>query len=285
MRKRALFYIILAGGLAAQSLSAAIVLHSKLTHENAASPGQTYSNSIEISNSLDEPQDVHVFLTDYRSNAAGESLYDAPAGKARSNAGWIDYSPEYLTLPAKGKSIISYNVKVPLSDSLAGTYWCVMMIEPMTKINPLQVEKTLQISSKVRYAVKIVTNIGASNKEVTFLASEVIRQEQMKALQVDLSNVGDAVVRPTLSLQLFDLSGALAGTFSAEYQTIFPTCAKRYLIPLDPGLGGQYKALLVADCGEDSLFGITFNLEIEAAPLAARPDAPSRPHGGDSQSQ
>ncbi len=192
MKKRALFYAIIAGALAAQPLSAAIVLHSKLTHENAASPGQTYSGSIEIGNSSDQPQDVHVILTDYRSNAAGESIYDAPAGKARSNAGWIDYSPEYLTLPAKGTSIISYSVKVPLSDSLGGTYWCVLMIEPMTKINPFQVEKTLQISSKVRYAVKIVTNIGTANKEVTFLASEVIRKEQMKALQVDLSNGGDS---------------------------------------------------------------------------------------------
>jgi hypothetical protein len=285
MKRKLLFYAFLAGALAAQSLPAAIVLHSKLTHESVASPGQAYSGSIEIGNSSDQPQDVRVLLTDYRSNAAGESMYDVPAGQMRSNAGWIDYSPEYLTLPAKGTALISYNVKVPPLDTLRGSYWCVLMIEPMTKIDPFHIEKTLQISSKVRYAIKIVTNIGAANKEVTFLASEIISKEQAKALQVDLGNDGDSVVRPTLSLQLFDLEGTSAGTFSAEYQTIFPECAKRYLIPLDASLGGQYKALLVADCGEDSLFGISFNLEIEPAPLDIKPSAENMSHGGDSDSQ
>ncbi len=76
-----------------------------------------------------------------------------------------------------------------------------------------------------------------------------------------------------------------AGTFSAEYQTIFPECAKRYIIPLESGLGGLYKALLVADCGEDSLFGITFNLEIEPAPRMLVQDPRSCANGGDSESQ
>jgi hypothetical protein len=247
--------------LALTPLQGAITLRSALTHERQAAPGESYTGSIEIGNSADAPQRVHIYRTDFRSTAKGESIFDLPTGQGRSNASWIDYSPEYITLPAKGVLTVPYSVRVPLSDSLQGSYWSVLMIEPEDEIDPFPAQKTLRIHTKIRYAVKVVTTINSGLREVLFLDSRLVEREGGKILQVDLLNSGTAVFKATLSLQLFDEGGAAAGTFEAPYQSLYPGSERGYEITLPHGLSGRYKALLTADCGEDALFGITFDLD------------------------
>lgn len=250
-------------------LEAAIVLRSELTQERAAAPGERYSGSIEISNSAATPQRVHIFKTDFRSTSAGESIYDAPDGTGRSNAGWIDFSPEYAILPGRGALTIPYTVQVPAQDSLDGSYWSVLMIEPEEDIIPLQQVNSLQIHSRVRYAVKVVTTLHAGRRQLDFLESRVIDRDSETLLQVDTGNSGTAAFKAVLSLQLFDSLGQSAGTFTAPYQTLYPGSARRFEIGLPHGLSGKYKALLTADCGEEALFGITFALDLDEAARSA----------------
>lgn len=251
--------------LALAPLRASIILHTALTHDHEAAPGERYTGAIEISNSADRPQRVHIFKTDFRSTATGESIYDAPTGATRSNASWIDYSPEYLNLPAKGAMTIPYTVQVPQLDSLAGSYWSVLMVEPVDEINPLQTQNTLHIHTRIRYAVKVVTTLPSGNRELTFLEYQLLNRQGEPFLQVDASDSGTAHFKTVLSLQLFDAAGQPAGVFTAPYQTLFPASSRRFEIPLARDLAGRYKALLTADCGEDALYGITFELDMDAA--------------------
>ncbi|HNW60630.1 MAG TPA: hypothetical protein PKI62_13200 [bacterium] len=259
--------------LALVPLQAAIVLRSELTLERAAAPGEQYAGSIEISNSAAAPQRVHIYKTDFRSTAEGESIYNTPNGTGRSNAGWIDYSPEHATLPAHGVLTIPYTVQVPPQDSLDGSYWCVLMIEPEDDIIPLQQVNTLQIHSRIRYAVKVVTNVHTGRRQLDFLESRVLERDGETLLQVDAGNSGTAAFKAVLTLQLFDSAGQNAGTFTAPYQSLYPGSARRFEIGLPHELSGKFKALLTADCGEEALFGITFTLDMD------EPVHPDRPNG------
>lgn len=254
--------------LALAPLQASIILRSALTLEKEALPGERYSGVIEISNNADAPQHVHIFKTDFRSTATGESIYDAPAGGGRSNALWIDYSPEYLILPAKSTMTIPYTVQVPQLDSLAGSYWSVLMVEPEDEIDPLRSQNTLQLHTRIRYAVKVVTMLPSGNRELTFLEYKLMQRQGESFLQVDALGSGTAHFKAFLTLQLFDAAGQSAGSFTAPYQTLYPASARRFEIPLVRDLAGKYKALLTADCGEDALFGITFDLEMDGATAA-----------------
>ncbi len=249
--------------LALAPLQASIILRTALTHEKEALPGERYTGVIEISNSADAPQRVHIFKTDFRSTARGESIYDAPTGAGRSNASWIEYSPEYLTLPAKSTMTIPYSVQVPQLDSLAGSYWSVLMVEPEDEIDPLQSQNTLHIHTRIRYAVKVVTMLPFENRELTFLEYKLMQRQGEPFLQVDALSSGTAHFKAVLTLQLFDAVGQPAGTFSAPYQTLFPASSRRFEIALARELAGEYKALLTADCGEDVLYGITFELDLD----------------------
>ncbi len=55
---------------------------------------------------------------------------------------------------------INYTVTVPQADSLKGTYWSVLMIEPIPKASPeAGGERTIGITAVTRYAFQIITHI------------------------------------------------------------------------------------------------------------------------------
>lgn len=245
---------------------AIIAVMGDLSHERTSAPGETYSGTIVVRNMGDSPEEVKIYQTDYRFNCEGKSFYDEPGNHPRSNAGWITFSPKRVMIPPKEEMSIQFMVEVPASDSLFGTYWSVLMVEPIPRSSPESSlpERTLGIQTVVRYAIQIVTHIGdTGTKKVRFMGTQLFRDGEKRIFQVDIENVGDRMLRPSMMLQVFDMEGKEYGPFESEPQRIYPGTSVRHRFDVTSLPKGKYKALVVADCGEEDLFGIHYTLEIK----------------------
>ena len=69
--------------------------------------------------------------------------------------------------------------------------------------------------------------------------------------------------KPDVTIELFDLNGLTMGVFSGLKKKIYPTTSTRYKIGLEGISAGKYTALLLADCGEEDVFGMNLDLAIK----------------------
>lgn len=240
-----------------------------LTHERVAKVGETYRGVIFIRNSSEKLQEVKVYHTDYLFFFDGRSIYGEPGKDARSNANWISFRPKRLTIPPKETSGVNYTVNVPDDENLVGTYWSMLMVEGISKNSPgaIREEKgkvKLGIRQVTRYGIQMVTNIGDTGaRRLKFLETKLLKEEERRILQVDMENIGERWLRPFLWAELYDEKGSYIGRFEGGGWRIYPGTSVRYRLDLSQAPKGEYKALVIADCGGEDVFGVTCTLKFE----------------------
>ncbi len=84
-------------------------------------------------------------------------------------------------------------------------------------------------------------------------------------MQVDIENIGERLLKSFLWAELYDEEGSYVGRFEAgEFHIrIYPGTSVRYRVDLSQVPKGAYRALVVADCGGEDIFGVTYTLELE----------------------
>lgn len=243
---------------------ASIVVLNGLTHENMAQPGETYRGNIQIQNAGKSERSVRIYQRDYWFSYTGESKHDEAGTLERSNADWINYNPELMTLDSGEVATINFEVKIPESDSLKGTYWSVIMVEGITPPDTSQIESGVRINTAIRYAVQIITNIGNTGlSDMQFLGLELTRQNDQNMLYVAVENTGERILKPEMNLELFDESGNSVGIITSDQRKTLPGTSIMSSLVLEGIKPGNYNGVLVADCGEDRLYGTNLSLEIE----------------------
>ncbi len=246
------------------STLANIIVVNGLTHEYKALSGETYRGTVEVQNNSDKDQYVKIYQKDYFFFHTGEILYNDPGSSERSNANWITLSNNYTKLAAGEKLSIQYEVTVPNSDSLIGSYWSLIMIEGVNDIDTNNITGGISIQSVMRYAVQIITNINESGlRKLEFINVSLLNEDSTKFLQVDIKNTGERFMSPVLKLELFDSIGNSAGIFEAVKRKVYPGTSTRSRVIIDDVPPGLYQALLIADNGDEYVFGLNLSLEIE----------------------
>ncbi len=259
--KRVSLLLFFALSIAIQA-KANIVILNGLTHENISSPGEKYRGTIQVQNAGTEARSIKVYVRDYWYSHLGESRNDEPGTLERSNANWIDFSPKLLTLQPDEKAVIDFEVSTPMVDSLCGTYWSVIMVEGLA---PQDTAKStgLKIHTAIRYAVQIITNIEETGKrDLQFIGLELDDSKEENVLNVALQNTGERILKPELSIELFNDAGESVGVFKAERRKTFPGTSILQSLTLVGVKPGSYSAVLVANCDADHIFGTNFTLEI-----------------------
>ncbi len=248
---------------------AGVVIVGSLTHEKEAAAGESYQGVIFIRNPLQESAEVKIYQTDYLFFSDGRSTYGEPGKIERSNAKWISFSPHRLVIPPEDKSAVEYSVKVPDDETLAGTYWSMLMVEEISKSSPeaSSPEKDraeLGIRQVMRYGIQMLTHIAdTGTRKIKFLDKKLISQDGKTILQMDIENIGERWLTPTVWVELYDDQGAQAGRLESGMRRIYPSCSVRYKIDLTDVPKGKYKALVVADNGDEYVFGAKYDLGIE----------------------
>lgn len=257
------YTLIFLGLLAYTVASANIVVVNGLTHEFQVVPGQEYNGAIEIQNASDEAKSVKIYQTDYWFSFTGESRHDDPGSMERSNAGWIKPGLSFVTLQPNETQMITFEIKVPQANNLNGTYWSVIMVEGVENPDPETAKTGFTINTVVRYAIQVVTDFANSgNANLEFIRLGLVSEEGIPVLEADIENTGDRLLKPVLSIEIFNEHGDSQGVIRIDRRRIYPGTSIRAHIRLEGIKPGHYSGVLIADCGDDYVFGTQLNLEL-----------------------
>ena len=263
------FLITLIVTMTTGTSSAWVSISSGLTYENHTRPGDTYNGVIQIVNSRDQIQTLKLYQTDYRFFSDGRNLYDEPGTTDRSNAGWITFSPKRLTIPPNAVGEVPYTVRVPDDSTLVGTYWSMIMVEPIVEDSPEDPRRAaddsaIRVRQVIRYGLQMISHVGEHGEgQIEFHAPKLLKDERGRFLQVDVKNVGQLSLTPTLWTELYDQEGSYVGKYDGGRLRTFPGTSARFKIDLSTLAHGTYKAMVVGDCGGDDIFGARYTLKLE----------------------
>ncbi|MBD3336072.1 MAG: hypothetical protein GF355_11210 [Candidatus Eisenbacteria bacterium] len=235
-----------------------------LAHDVNILPGQTHHGAIIVRNDSAEPVDLVVYQTDYRFFADGSNHYPEPGSLDRSNAGWISYAPPQFTLASGAKHAIAWQVTAPHEETLRGTYWSILMVEPVgSRFQPHSASPGLHVAAAIRYGVQIATTIGSQGSyDLVFDELSAAWKGAEASLHLELENTGEMKLSPSVWVEIFDLRGGSMGRFGGNRKRIYPACSAAFDIPLPALAEGRYTALIVVDNGDDHVFGSQLTLRI-----------------------
>ena len=259
---------LLAAASAAARPSIAVI--GSFSHEFTAEPGKSYEGDIDLKNVGDTAGEVKIFSTDYTFSADGRTAYGDPGLLPRSNARWITFSPSQLTVPPGETLSVHFTLQVPDDPSLRGTYWSVLIVEPISESSPESVRQqdqkaTLTIRQVVRYGIQIIADLApdAATREIRFSKLDLQMVEGRPTLSVDVDNTGERWLVGTLQVELYDAEGDYVGRFAGGAKRLFPGTGARYVVDLSGLERGSYQALLVLDSGGDDVFGADVTLVLQ----------------------
>jgi hypothetical protein len=239
-----------------------------LTYEYTATPGEEYSGEIVLQNLSDKPEEVKLYQTDYFFYADQRVLYGDPGKLPRSNASWITYTPKRLVVPPGETAKVFYTIQVPVRRDLNGTYWSVFMVEGIPEESPESESAGdpsdigMGIQQAFRYAIQMVTHIkDTGTKKIKFIGTRLLKiDKKQQVLELDVENAGELMVRATLWAELYNLEGEYVGKFEGGILRIYPGASVRFKVDLTSVPKSNYQALVVVDCGGESVFGANINL-------------------------
>lgn len=239
-----------------------------LSREKNAKPGEIYENEIIIRNKGEGIQEVKLYQTDYLFFSDGSNIYGEPGKISRSNAKWITFRPKRLKIGPKQQEAVHYTVAVPKDTGLVGTFWSILMVEPISEDSPESTqakerETSIGVRQVFRYGIQISSHIDDTGVGMLkFSGTKLLKENNVSILKVDVENTGEIFLRPLLSVELYNEKGGFVGRYKGKRFRTYPGTSVRFKVDLGKIDEGIYKALVVADCGGDDVFGATYNIKI-----------------------
>ncbi|WP_185288449.1 WxL protein host-binding domain-containing protein [Chryseobacterium lactis] len=247
-------------------LHAGIVVLNGLTHSYKIENGKVYKGKIAIENTSSTPQNVKLFLQDFTYHADGTFNYTELHTNNRTNGNWIKLNTNLVTLKGKEKTEVFYEITVPNQALDPGSYWSVIIVEPVDDIKPSDNKPGVNITSVVRYAVQVITDIETekAKPDLKFENVKVEKEEGKQTVKIAIANNGNLYCRPTASIELYHRkTGKKIGTFSSLTMGLLPTTSKTFPIEISKVPPDQYTATIMATDEEENAFAINVELEVK----------------------
>jgi len=250
--------------------SADISIIGSTVHQSSFAPGDTLRGSIQIRNTGAENTEVRVYVQDYQSESGGVNVFGPAGSHARSCAPWITLDTTRAPL-RPGESVeVFYDGRVPNNAGLSGSHWCLVMLEEDKAIVPPdnsgapRDKPRAAIATKIRHAVQLICELGGGAPAKLEVAHRSMTQAGPATLfELDIRNGSENVARPTLQLELFDLSGGLMARKRTQPARIYPFCHQAFQFELGGTPPGRYVALVTMETGnDDEVFGAQYGLKI-----------------------
>ncbi|MBD8083683.1 DUF3324 domain-containing protein [Chryseobacterium sp. GCR10] len=260
------FLLFLLFIIASQFVKAGIVVINGLTHSYQVDKGQVYKGTIEIENTSTNPQNVKLFLQDFSYQSDGSIFYTEPLTNKRTNSNWIKLNTNLITLKGKEKTEVRYEITVPNSIAGPGSYWSVIIVEPVDDITPSDNKPGVNITSIVRYAIQVITdyNTEKAKPELKFEGVKIEKQEKQKILKIAIANTGNLYCRPTANVEIYDRkNGQKVGSFSSQTMGLLPNTSKTFDIDISKILPNKYTAVLLATDEDENAFALNVELEVK----------------------
>jgi len=174
-----------------------------------------------------------------------------------------------VTVPVGETYTVSYVIEVPPDPSLSGSYWSVLMIQPVPSESPESVEAdpnetTVGVITVIRYGFRFITHIGTSGTvQPEFEDVSLTLSGGVPMLGVDLRNAGSRLLKIEIWAELYDSDGNFVARRDGAAGSLYPASARQYRIPLDEVEVGSYTSLVIIDAGDNNVFGASLPLVLE----------------------
>jgi len=255
--------------LGAAPSGAYVVVTTPLNLDHIVRPGAKAEGYIEVMNPMDAIEEIKVYQADYLFFADGRNLYGEPGQLPRSNARWITWSPQQATIPPGETLRIRYSIQVPDDTALLGSYWSMLMVEPVPRASPESSQSDpakpgIGFVERIRYAIQIATHIGDTGaRTLTFAQVRLSQESDRHVLSVDVENPGERMLEVNLWVDLYNPAGGFVGKFTGGQRRTYPGTSVRFNVDLFGLEKITYSSLIVADCGGEDVFGANVSLVLE----------------------
>ncbi|WES96013.1 DUF3324 domain-containing protein [Chryseobacterium arthrosphaerae] len=247
-------------------LHAGIVVLNGLTHSYKIENGKVYKGKVTIENTANTPQSVKLFLQDFTYHADGTIHYTALQTNQRTNGNWIKLNTNLVTLKAREKTEVLYEITVPDEVKSPGSYWSVIIVEPVDDIKPSDNKPGVNITSVIRYAIQVITDIETekAKPELKFESVKVEKEEGKKTVKIAIANHGNLYCKPTASIEIYHRkTGEKVGTYSSLTMGLLPSTSKIFPIDISKLPPDKYTATIIATDEEDNAFALNVELEVK----------------------
>lgn len=267
MSKRHAIALVL-GLLAPAPAAAQIAVLGGTVQEYTGRPGESYTGTILVRNTTAETQTARIYQTDYRFQADGSSEFGAPGTTARSNAKWVATSGSQVTVPAGATLPVHFAVNIPGDATLGGSYWSMIMVEGTQALSagPAGAERkpTMGLVPVLRYGIQVVSHIEQTGvRKVEFQNTRVVADaDGRKTLEFEIHNNGERAFRLDIKAELFDGTGTSVGTYQQTRGLLYPGSSVMQRFDISTLSAEEYQALILADTGEDDVFGAQYTLRM-----------------------
>jgi hypothetical protein len=259
--KRVILLVSILHTLFVAKVQATITVVNGMSHEFAVNRNQSYEGQIVIKNLSKKPSRVVFYKTDLQHNCLGETKFISKGSHDRSCVEWIEYSNNEMMIPAEQEVSVVYSLKVP-DKEMNGSFWGVIMVEELESVDTSDKRKGIKVRSNVRYAIQVIGNFSNNIlKDLNYgtIGMDTIDNEEYLTINVD--NTGNTLLKPVLILELYNDQGETVKRIELTMQKVYPGNCKKFQVPLSGVPRGKFTGVLVADCGENNIFGLNLNLD------------------------
>lgn len=249
--RKSLFWLVLTLTLAAPARAATLVIDSpKVELEIPA--GDTHSGEITVENPTDQPAVMKAYLEDWAYTEAGKGDKEfGPAGTFPYTAApWITFVAPDPEVPAFGRSVVRYTVKVP-EESSGGRY-AVLFFETVIGQMPNEEGVVVDVAGRIGTLFFIEVK-GASRRAGEIESLSVLPPQGNKPMELEtvFKNTGDTAIIVEGNFLIMDAEGQVKGRGDLEKLYTFPghrsTGITKWVGRLAPG---QYTVLATYALGK-----------------------------------
>lgn len=242
------------------SAEGAIVVLNGLTHVHHANRGAEIQGKVRLKNDGKAPARVLIYRQDLVAECGKSPDYVNDSGSASSLSRWLSTNVDEKTLEPGEEYEVIYTVRVPQEEVPDGSYWQALMVEGADPVKEENVQG-ISVSSKVRYAIQVVVNVGAFKSPVVTFENVEFRKGEQPSLAVVLKNSGKYTSVVKVTVELHNEEGARVRKIETSGRRIYPSFCSSFTLDLQGITPGKYAGVIIADNGTD-LFGSNLSLEL-----------------------
>jgi hypothetical protein len=248
------------------ALHADVIVSGPLDHDYEVAKGAKIEGAITLINTEDKEADVKLYQVDIR-DCAEKTICGLPGSAPRSNALWLDLvDPDFITLKPKEKRKIRYQINVPSDQEIHGTYWSVIMVEPVEAFME-EKSKGITIRSIVRYGIQIITSIGDEKKwDINVVGKKVNAESMNRSFKLDVENKGSRAFKAPVFFQMFTKEGDNILKKKTLPRRIFPGSTIEYSFDIPKAfVSGEYQVLIFFE-NDDDFLGVEYDITLPELP-------------------
>ena len=147
-----------------------------------------------------------------------------------------------------------------------GSYWSVIIVEPVEDIKPSDSKPRVSITSIIRYAIQVITDFETekAKPDLKFESIKVEKQEGKQTAKIAIANNGNLYCKPTASIEIYNRkTGEKVGTYSSLTMGLLPNTSKTFYIDISKVPPDKYKAAIIAADEEENAFALNVELEVK----------------------